>query len=111
MEGDARLRAARGAQERTRQQQREQQVAQEAQLREAQALGDLAATRRLQAAARHRAPARAPGRIAGEDNALPPSAGLDPTSAWEQYIAHGTDSLLQTAILATEWRGGREIAS
>ena len=68
-------------------------------------------TRPLQAAARHRAPARAPGKTTAEDNALLPSAGIDPTSAWEQYIAHGTDSLLQTAILATEWRGRREIAS
>ena len=75
------------------------------QLREAQALGDLTATRRLQAAARHRAPARA---------SLPSAGPLDPTSAWEEYIAHGTDSLLQTAILATEWRGvtrGGRIAS
>ena len=98
------------------------------QLTEAQALGELTATRRLQAAARHRAPARAPGRQAGrqadrlaadwltrEEGASLPSAGpLDPTSAWEEYIAHGTDSLLQTAILATEWRGvtrGGRIAS
>jgi len=109
--------------------------AHEQQNRGAQALSDLMATHRIQAASAHAsaaarataaggggggggggravAPTASTGRrLAGIVAEAPPTgvgvapgAWLDPAEAWEQYIAHGTDSLLHTAILSTNWHG------
>ena len=46
--------------------------------------------------------ARAAIRRAGVEPVAPAASWLDPQTAWSQYLAHGTEPFLRSAILASQ---------
>ena len=54
------------------------------------------------APAKAMAAARAAIRRAGVEPVAPAASWLDPQTAWSQYLAHGTEPFLRSAILASQ---------